>query len=192
MLYHDHVANIGDSRSLAIHPASTTHSQLTPEEQLKTGDVWMSESGGIVSSFGGGSMPNPCSLELRERVVEAVESGASRREAAEWFDVSPSNQNDAAPAENWKHRTQAERGQHLAAGDARGLFVAADCRAARFYAGRNRRSDAQTTDRRQPQLGVALLQAAQYQLQKKPAGGGARASGRGPRTAALDARTGHA
>jgi O-acetylhomoserine (thiol)-lyase len=35
MLYH--VANIGDARSLAIHPASTTHSQLTPEEQLKTG-----------------------------------------------------------------------------------------------------------------------------------------------------------
>jgi O-acetylhomoserine (thiol)-lyase len=35
LLYH--VANIGDSRSLAIHPASTTHSQLTPEEQLQTG-----------------------------------------------------------------------------------------------------------------------------------------------------------
>ncbi|WP_426956475.1 O-acetylhomoserine aminocarboxypropyltransferase/cysteine synthase family protein [Muricoccus radiodurans] len=32
-----HVANIGDSRSLAIHPATTTHSQLSPEEQLKTG-----------------------------------------------------------------------------------------------------------------------------------------------------------
>jgi O-acetylhomoserine (thiol)-lyase len=32
-----HVANIGDARSLAIHPASTTHSQLTPEEQEKTG-----------------------------------------------------------------------------------------------------------------------------------------------------------
>jgi O-acetylhomoserine (thiol)-lyase len=32
-----HVANIGDSRSLAIHPASTTHSQLSPEEQLATG-----------------------------------------------------------------------------------------------------------------------------------------------------------
>ena len=32
-----HVANIGDSRSLAIHPASTTHSQLSPEEQLQTG-----------------------------------------------------------------------------------------------------------------------------------------------------------
>jgi O-acetylhomoserine (thiol)-lyase len=32
-----HVANIGDARSLAIHPASTTHSQLSPEEQLATG-----------------------------------------------------------------------------------------------------------------------------------------------------------
>ena len=34
---HYHVANIGDARSLAIHPASTTHSQLTPDEQLKAG-----------------------------------------------------------------------------------------------------------------------------------------------------------
>jgi O-acetylhomoserine sulfhydrylase len=32
-----HVANIGDSRTLAIHPASTTHSQLSEEDQLKTG-----------------------------------------------------------------------------------------------------------------------------------------------------------
>jgi O-acetylhomoserine (thiol)-lyase len=32
-----HVANIGDVRSLAIHPASTTHSQLSPEDQLATG-----------------------------------------------------------------------------------------------------------------------------------------------------------
>ncbi len=32
-----HVANIGDARSLAIHPASTTHSQLSADEQLKTG-----------------------------------------------------------------------------------------------------------------------------------------------------------
>jgi O-acetylhomoserine (thiol)-lyase len=31
------VANIGDVRSLVIHPASTTHSQLTEEEQLATG-----------------------------------------------------------------------------------------------------------------------------------------------------------
>ena len=32
-----HLANIGDVRSLIIHPASTTHSQLSPEEQLSTG-----------------------------------------------------------------------------------------------------------------------------------------------------------
>ena len=32
-----HVANIGDVRSLIIHPASTTHSQLTPEQQLSGG-----------------------------------------------------------------------------------------------------------------------------------------------------------
>jgi O-acetylhomoserine (thiol)-lyase len=35
LLYH--VANIGDTRSLAIHPASTTHSQLSEEEQLAAG-----------------------------------------------------------------------------------------------------------------------------------------------------------
>lgn len=34
---HSHVANIGDVRSLVIHPASTTHSQLSPDEQLSTG-----------------------------------------------------------------------------------------------------------------------------------------------------------
>ena len=32
-----HLANIGDAKSLAIHPASTTHSQLTPEEQASSG-----------------------------------------------------------------------------------------------------------------------------------------------------------
>ena len=35
MIYH--VANIGDVRTLAIHPASTTHSQLTKPEQLAAG-----------------------------------------------------------------------------------------------------------------------------------------------------------
>ena len=32
-----HLANVGDAKSLIIHPASTTHSQLTEEEQLETG-----------------------------------------------------------------------------------------------------------------------------------------------------------
>lgn len=37
LVLHSHVANIGDVRSLVIHPASTTHSQLTEEEQASTG-----------------------------------------------------------------------------------------------------------------------------------------------------------
>ena len=32
-----HVANIGDSKSLAIHPATTTHAQLNNEELLQAG-----------------------------------------------------------------------------------------------------------------------------------------------------------
>ena len=32
-----HVANIGDAKSLVIHPASTTHQQLSADEQLATG-----------------------------------------------------------------------------------------------------------------------------------------------------------
>ena len=46
-------------------------------------------------------MPKPCSLELREPVVSAIESGASRREAADWFDVS------ASSAIKWMQRRQA-------------------------------------------------------------------------------------
>ena len=32
-----HLANVGDARSLAIHPASTTHSQLNEEQQISAG-----------------------------------------------------------------------------------------------------------------------------------------------------------
>lgn len=34
-----HLANVGDAKTLIIHPASTTHEQLTPEEQLSSGVV---------------------------------------------------------------------------------------------------------------------------------------------------------
>ncbi len=34
---HSHVANVGDAKSLAIHPASTTHSQLSDEQQIEAG-----------------------------------------------------------------------------------------------------------------------------------------------------------
>ena len=32
-----HLANVGDARTLVIHPASTTHEQLSPEEQTAAG-----------------------------------------------------------------------------------------------------------------------------------------------------------
>ncbi|MES1261525.1 MAG: PLP-dependent transferase, partial [Acidobacteriota bacterium] len=32
-----HLANLGDAKTLVIHPASTTHQQLTDEEQLRAG-----------------------------------------------------------------------------------------------------------------------------------------------------------
>jgi O-acetylhomoserine (thiol)-lyase len=37
LLLFSHVANVGDAKSLAIHPASTTHSQLTKEQQAEAG-----------------------------------------------------------------------------------------------------------------------------------------------------------
>ncbi|BGP36736.1 hypothetical protein JCM10450v2_000628 [Rhodotorula kratochvilovae] len=37
LVLHSNLANIGDAKSLVIHPAGTTHSQLSPEEQLKSG-----------------------------------------------------------------------------------------------------------------------------------------------------------
>jgi transposase len=66
----------------------------------------------------------------------------------------------------------------------RGLVPIAEVHAARAHL-RNVEAEMARNPRRQPQRGVALLRAALYQLQKKPAGGGAKASGRGPRTAAL-------
>src|SRR5450759_1543372 len=58
----------------------------------------MGESCGIDSMAG--SMPRACSLDLRERVLEAVASGASRREAAERFEIS------ASSAVKWLQRWQ--------------------------------------------------------------------------------------
>jgi O-acetylhomoserine (thiol)-lyase len=34
---HSHLANVGDAKSLAIHPATTTHSQMNEEQQAAAG-----------------------------------------------------------------------------------------------------------------------------------------------------------
>ena len=51
----------------------------------------MSESLAIDSPFRGWAMPKSYSADLRERVIEAVEMGASRHEAADRFEVSVSS-----------------------------------------------------------------------------------------------------
>jgi O-acetylhomoserine (thiol)-lyase len=76
LLYH--VANIGDARSLAIHPASTTHQQLTPNEQLATG-----VTPGYVRLSVGLEHPEDILADLAQALEKANESGAAQvREAA--------------------------------------------------------------------------------------------------------------
>jgi len=133
-------------------------------------------------------MPKPCSLELRERVVDAVESGASRRDAAEWSEVSPSSEI------KWMQRQRATGS--IAAKPSGGSISPLEEHAdflLSLIAGR--------PDLTLDQIVVAMSKRRIagsrsavwpfFQRQKKPARGGARASRRGPRTAALDARARH-
>ncbi len=68
-----HVANIGDARSLAIHPATTTHSQLTTEEQIASGvsDSYVRLSVGIEHID-----------DLIEDLEQALTAAGARAEAA--------------------------------------------------------------------------------------------------------------
>jgi transposase len=138
-------------------------------------------------------MPKPCSLDLRERVLEAVEAGASRREAAERFEVC------ASSAIKWMQRWRATG--IIAAKPSGGSISPLEAHVDWLL----------TLIAEQPDLTLDEIVAAMRKrriagsrsavwrffkrhnisFKKKPAGGGARASGRGPRTAALDARTGH-
>jgi transposase len=153
----------------------------------------MMESGGIDSIFGGGSMPKPCSLDLRERVLETVESGASRREAAERFEVS------ASSAIKWMQRWH-ETGSVAAkpsGGSISPLEEHADFLLALIAEQPDLTLDEIVAAMRKRRIAGSrsavwrFFKRHNISFKKKPAGGGARASGRGPRTAALDARTGH-
>jgi O-acetylhomoserine (thiol)-lyase len=77
LLYH--VANIGDARSLAIHPASTTHQQLTPAERLAAG-----VTPGYVRLSVGLEHPEDILADLAQALDKATEIDADQsvREAA--------------------------------------------------------------------------------------------------------------
>ena len=68
-------------------------------------------------------MPKPCSLDLRIRLLDAVIAGASRREAADCFDVSASSASEMAATlgRNWKYRGHANWGEYFAVGRTCGL-----------------------------------------------------------------------
>ena len=95
----------------------------------------MGESGGIDSS-GGRTMPKAYSVDIRMRVIARVEGGASRREAAEQLDISPS------AAVKWvkcfrdrELRSQAARREHVAIGGTRAVAAHADRETAGFDTG---------------------------------------------------------
>ena len=57
-----HVANVGDAKSLILHPASTSHSQLSEEQQL---------SGGLTPDL----IRLSIGIENEQDIVEAIEEG---------------------------------------------------------------------------------------------------------------------
>jgi transposase len=138
-------------------------------------------------------MPKPCCLELRERVVSAVESGASCREAAEWFEVSPSS------AIKWMQRRQATGS--IAAKPSGGSISPLEAHADFLLALIVKQPDLTldeivTAMRKRRIVGSRVAVWRFYKrhnisFKKKPAGGGTRTSRRGPGTAELDARAGH-
>jgi len=81
-----HVANIGDARSLAIHPATTTHSQLSPEEQNQTGVT----PGYVRLSIG---------IEHIDDIIGDLEQALAGVDSVQGAKTSKST-SQAAPAEN--------------------------------------------------------------------------------------------
>ena len=154
----------------------------------------MGESMGIDSPFWRRAMPKSYSADLRERVIEAVEMGASRHEAADRFEVSVSS------AVKWLQRWHESKS---AAPKPRGGSISPleKC-AARVLAVVAEHPDLTLMEtvaelrRRRIRTSKSALSRffARHDVtfKKNPAGRGAGASGRGPRAPALDPRARHA
>ena len=138
-------------------------------------------------------MPKPYSIDLRGRVIEDVETGASRREAAERYGLSPS------VVVIWVQRFE-ETGS-VAAKPSGGstsplekhakFLLAQIANKPRHDAGSDRDGDAQTQDRLQPQRMWRFFARRNISFKKNSVRGGAEARGRGPRPPPLDARPRH-
>ena len=121
----------------------------------------------IDSPFMGAGMPKAYSRDLRERVITAVETGASRREAAERFEVSVASAVAAAQVSAEERRPEAARRERFAVGRVRGRDFGSDRPTAGPDLGRNGCRTAQATDQNQPQLALAFSRPTQHHAQKK-------------------------
>jgi transposase len=140
-----------------------------------------------------GSMPKPCSVDLRERVLEAVLAGASRREAAERFAIS------ASSAVKWLQRFD-ETGSIAAkqtGGSTSALEEHADFLLALIAEQSDMTLDEVVAAMRKRRIKGSRSAVWRFfdrhgiSFKKKPAGSGARASRRGTCPSALDARAAH-
>ena len=124
----------------------------------------MSESLRIDSPLRGLAMPKAYSGDLRERVIEAVETGASRREAAERFEVSVSSA--VKWLQRWhekqERRAEAARRKRFSAGGVRGRDPGSDCRTAGPDFGGDGCRAAQAADQHQPQLALAVSRSTRH------------------------------
>ena len=154
---------------------------------------WIADSIGIDSLLGEGTMPAAYSADIRGRVIASVESGSSRREAAEEFDVS------ASSAIKW---VAAYRTTGSCAAKPRGGSTSPLEKYANFLLTLIEGQPDLTLDevvcamrkRKLPGSRTAVwrfFQRHKITFKKKPERGGAAARRRGAGAATLDARTGH-
>ena len=151
----------------------------------------MSESG-VVDSIGG-PMPKPYSLDLRERVIASIEAGASRREAAELYGISPS------VVVIWARQWNATRS--IEAKPSGGSISPLEDHAA-FLLGLVTEHPDMTLDEIVAAMSKARIAGSRtavwrfyerhdFSFKKNFVRGGAKACRGGPRAATLDARAGH-
>jgi transposase len=154
----------------------------------------MSESGGIDSFFTRLGMPRPYSNDLRGRAIDAVEAGASRREVADRFEVSPSS------VINWMLRWLHDRSSvsKPSGGSVSPLEKRADWLLTLIAEQPDMTLDEVIAAMRKRRIAGSRSALSRFFIRhkitfkKKPARHGARPSGRGPRAPALESRTRHA
>jgi transposase len=153
----------------------------------------MGESISIDSALGEGTMPAAYSADIRGRVIARVESGSSRREAADQFEVSPSS------AIKWvaAYRATGSCAAKPRGGSTSPLEERADFLLALIEEQPDLTLDEVVSVMRKHKVPGSrtavwrFFQRHKITFKKKPARGGAGATGRGASAPSLDARTRH-